>query len=328
MGTQSNIVDNLLEPLERYLQMAGIYYRAFARRKSSLSIKKKLEVKQNNYIEQGKKMQDFVGIRLVFYFLDDVNIFHQKLQTLEGYDVKNEANTSTDLEIIAKLGHHIAEDDTLKPLQAILPIHDKVFMPQRLNIVMKMPDSVARLMEMELPTDLTSEQVNLIDSTYEVQLRTVLSEGWHEVEHDLRYKSLSEDWWDSCREESRQLNGIYASLEANEMALLRMIDGIAYKNYKGGSWDAMIRNHFRLRFNEIKLSENFQSLLDGNKEIAKQLLRIERAELINWIWSIPRRMPLTTNHIMCLANRKKLKCEEIYTNEPSAIKTDFDAMGI
>ncbi|MBK7959276.1 MAG: hypothetical protein IPK03_14995 [Bacteroidetes bacterium] len=32
---------------------------------------------------------------------------------------------------------------------------------------------------------------SLVDSTFEVQLRTILSEGWHEIDHDLRYKSIN-----------------------------------------------------------------------------------------------------------------------------------------
>ena len=43
----------------------------------------------------------------------------------------------------------------------------------------------------ELQKELSNVDINefdaaLIDNTYEIQLRTVLSEGWHEVEHDLR----------------------------------------------------------------------------------------------------------------------------------------------
>ena len=65
---QSNLVDNLCEPIERYLRQAGIYYRIFARQKTIGSIRKKLAEKREEYMSQGKKMQDFVGIRIIFYF--------------------------------------------------------------------------------------------------------------------------------------------------------------------------------------------------------------------------------------------------------------------
>ena len=259
---QSNLVDNLCEPIERYLRQAGIYYRIFARQKTIGSIRKKLAEKREEYMSQGKKMQDFVGIRIIFYFQDDVNIFHSKLKEVEGYDPTNESNTNTDIEKITALRGQIEQYDDLKPLSMMFPLHDKVFMPQRLNVVMQMPRNVERYMESELPVELEEGDVNLIDKTYEVQLRTVLSEGWHEVEHDLRYKSRKENWWKSCRDESRQLNGIYATLESSESALLQLIEGLAYKNYKSGEWDAMVRNHFRLRFNESKLNQGFVDILN------------------------------------------------------------------
>ncbi len=202
---QSNLVDNLCEPLERYLRQAGMYYRIFARQKSPGSIEKKLSQKRIDYLEKGKKMQDFVGIRVVFYFQDDVEIFHEKLKTMDGYDPNNESNSNTELDGITALRGHIEKYEELKQLSSMFPLHDKVFMPQRLNVVMQMPSNVGGLMEAELPIDMKEEDKLLIDQTYEVQLRTVLSEGWHEVEHDLRYKTRNESWWEDCREESRQL---------------------------------------------------------------------------------------------------------------------------
>ncbi|RGY92598.1 hypothetical protein DXA15_21945 [Parabacteroides sp. AM58-2XD] len=33
-----------------------------------------------------------------------------------------------------------------------------------------------------------SESFKNIDSTFKIQVRTTLSEGWHEIEHNMRYK--------------------------------------------------------------------------------------------------------------------------------------------
>lgn len=71
---------------------------------------------------------------------------------------------------------------------------------------------------------------DLIDNTYEVQIRTILSEGWHEVEHDLRYKCKEE--WNEFKEESRLLNGIYATLESSEWSMLTLFDRLSYSQYK------------------------------------------------------------------------------------------------
>ncbi len=160
---QSNLVDNLCEPLERYLRQAGMYYRIFARQKSSGSIEKKLSQKRIDYLEKGKKMQDFVGIRVVFYFQDDVEIFHEKLKTMDGYDPANESNSNAELDGISALRDHIEKYEELKQLSLMFPLHDKVFMPQRLNVVMQMPSNVGSLMEAELPIDMKKEDQLLID---------------------------------------------------------------------------------------------------------------------------------------------------------------------
>lgn len=321
---QSHLVDNLCEPLERYLRQAGIYYRIFARQKSIGSIMNKLSQKREDYIRKGKKMQDYVGIRIVFYFQDDVEIFHEKLKMFEGYDSANESNTNTDLDGVAALREQIEQNEALKPLSNMFPLYDKVFMPQRLNIVLKMPFVVANAFHAELPPDLSNQDKQLIDETYEVQLRTVLSEGWHEVEHDLRYKKRNEQWWEYCQEESRQLNGIYATLESSECALSNLIAGLAYKNFKSKEWDAMIRNHFRLRFNESKLSEDFVDYLNNNLDIAKECFKIERGDLIKWIWEIKSTFQLTTDMAFCIANRKKWNIPSIISMEPRPIKLILD----
>lgn len=322
---QSNLVDNIQDTLERYLNQAGLYYRIFGRRKSDLSIRKKMSSKKAVYEQSGRKMQDFVGIRIVFYFQDDVEIFHEKLKTLPGYDSANESNTATDIDRISALKDEIDRHEVLKPLSQFMPLHDKVFMPQRLNLVMKMPKSISREMENEISNDILKEFGHLIDDTYEVQLRTVLSEGWHEVEHDLRYKTQNETWWNDCKGESRQLNGIYASLEASESALSNMISNIAYKNYKSHAWDAMIRNHFCLRFNEAKLSDYYVRLFDANPRLAKSLFQIDRKDMINWLWQLNTKVSLTTDLVLCLANRKSINNSDITENEPMPVKLILNA---
>ena len=322
---QSNLVDNLQDNLERYLNQAGIYYRIFGRRKTDASIRKKMSAKRIEYEQEGKKMQDFVGIRVVFYFQDDVEIFHEKLKTFSGYDPANESNTSADVDKISSLKDEIDRHEALKPLSLFMPLHDKVFMPQRLNLVMKMPDALAQDMKNEMSDDIYNEFGHIIDDTYEIQLRTVLSEGWHEVEHDLRYKTHNEVWWEDCKGESRQLNGIYASLEASENALSNMISNIAYKNYKSHAWDAMIRNHFCIRFRENKLSDTFVSLLNDNPRIAKKLFQIERKDMINWLWQLKAGAALTTDLVLCLANREEIKDSNIAENEPLPVKLVLDA---
>ena len=66
------IIKEIQEELSESLDKAGFYYRVFSRSKSISSIKKKLTSKKNLYEANGKKLQDIIGIRFVFYFSEDV----------------------------------------------------------------------------------------------------------------------------------------------------------------------------------------------------------------------------------------------------------------
>jgi ppGpp synthetase/RelA/SpoT-type nucleotidyltranferase len=67
-----------------------------------------------------------------------------------------------------------------------------------------------------------------LDLTFEVQLRSILSEGWHEVEHDLRYKAKEN--WNGHDDLSRVLNGIVATLETSEWNMGRVFEELAYRH--------------------------------------------------------------------------------------------------
>ena len=103
-------------------------------------------------------MQDLIGIRIALYFSDDVSLC-QKI--IEKYQTIN----------------NISKTD----------IDPDKFSPERLNLVCCMPDDIADQFDSLLWDEYP------IDRTFEIQIRTIFSEGWHEVEHDIRYKSLA-DW--------------------------------------------------------------------------------------------------------------------------------------
>lgn len=301
---KNDIVSELIAPLKK----SGVFYRVFARGKSVESITRKLNSKREKYQARGEKMQDILGIRIVFYFLEDVVIFYNHLKT--SPDFISESNTESDLQ-----GIH--------DIELLNNLTDKVFMPQRLNLVFRISnDSYCKELEKDLESVLTPEDARLIDNTYEVQLRTVLSEGWHEVEHDLRYKSLNEEWWGYCQVESRMLNGIYASLETNERAMEHLFSNIAYKNYKKMDWDAMLRNHFRIRLQLTGLSENIKCLLNQNKLVAKSILRFERSRLFSALQSIS--IPLTLNNVVYLINRIEINDPKVRCLEPVPITSILD----
>ena len=279
------VIKPILEDLSLRLDRAGIYYRVFTRSKSLDSIKKKLEKKADQYKREGKKLQDIIGIRLVFYFLEDVEIVASYLREVSIRD--SESNSTHDLR-----GREV---------YGIGGLADKVFMPIRLNLVFRMDDRTAREFKNVLK-GYEGLDCELVDNTYEVQLRTVLSEGWHEVEHDLRYKCKDEPWWGYCDQESRMLNGIYASLETSERTLGQLFAEISYKNYKQKDWEAMIRNHLRIKFLEDPLSPEIKKVLNESNKMAKLILKQEKKKLLDCLFRATRPYPLSMENIVYLIN--------------------------
>lgn len=311
------------DQLRRILDKTGLFYRIFSRTKSSKSIGKKLKQKKEKY-EKGEKMQDLFGVRIIFYFQEDVEIFYEYMKNQDNFDAKNESNTIKEIENINASKIHLEKEDNehIKNLLKLFPLDDKLFMPSRLNLVVKLSEVQQDYLQKFLrDTDFE----DIIDSTYELQLRTVFSEGWHEVEHDLRYKTKDESWWSYCGTESRMLNGIYANLETAQTALDMLVRQIAYKNYKQKQWRAMVANHFCLRV-EGELNQEIANMIDesvqNDKKVnyAKDLLRFNKAELVRTLLSIPDSYKLNIDNIIFLVNRLGWNDDRISYLEPNPTK--------
>ena len=287
------VIKPILEDLSLRLDRAGIYYRVFTRSKSLDSIKKKLEKKTEQYKREGKKLQDVIGIRLVFYFLEDIEIVASYLREESIRD--SESNSTYDLR-----GREV---------DGIGGLADKVFMPIRLNLVFRMDDRTTKEF-VKVLKGYEGLDCELVDNTYEVQLRTVLSEGWHEVEHDLRYKCKDEPWWGYCDQESRMLNGIYASLETSERTLGQLFAEISYKNYKQKDWEAMIRNHLRIKFLEEPLSPEIKEVLNESNTMAKLILKQEKKDLLDCLFRTIDPYPRSMANIVYLINEMQEEGEK------------------
>lgn len=290
MNELNYIINGIVDDLKQILDKAGIYYRIFARQKSNNSIQKKLALKGDKYRKCGEKMQDIIGVRIIFYFMEDVEIVNQYLHNhplyLSDSDSKNDINKAN------------------RQVTGITNLDDKIFMPTRLNLIFRMDEKQTRELQQELDNvQLEEFDSSLIDNTYEIQLRTVLSEGWHEVEHDLRYKTREESWWDTCDVESRMLNGIYATLETSERAMDHIFSSIAYKNYKQREWSAMLRNHLKLHTVDLHLPDILNKILDSDRKLAKEFFRVNRKKVIDVLLNLKMRYPLKMENILFLINR-------------------------
>jgi putative GTP pyrophosphokinase len=280
----NRIAKSISEDIESEINRIGLFYRIFYRVKTSDSINRKLAIK--NYTESEKKMQDLIGIRIVAYFKDDVDLLINTLKS--KFDC---IDTTIDQE------------------------NDIEFQPTRINLVFKMPREYSE----ELFANLGSKR-DIIDNTYEIQIRTIFSEGWHEVEHDLRYKCKEE--WNDQIEYSRILNGIYASLETTDWSIMSLFDQLAYSNYMCKNVVAMIRNKFRIRFTESELSlEIIETII--SKDLLKKIYRFDRTELLNYISINSLRIPLKMTNIVLLINYLSIKDQSLSDLTNPVLKDSF-----
>lgn len=271
---------DLSSKIDQLLTDSGLLFRVFSRVKSSSSLESKINRDTGKYSESGRKIQDLFGFRVALYFPDDEEIVINILKDNFSYD---------------------AESSTIDQ-----PTDDS-FAAKRCNLIFQLPD--------ELADGCHTLQTNkLIDSTFEVQIRTVLSEGWHEVEHDLRYKC--KDDWAGHSDLERALNGIYASLETSEWSMVKLFDELAYRHYKSSEWQQMIRTKFRMRLT-APLSDKVATVL-STTEAGKNLYKLERTKLVKKIIELEP-FPLTTDNLVFVCNGLSLNEEELTKLTPRPI---------
>ncbi|MBQ4821516.1 hypothetical protein [Aquimarina sp. MMG016] len=288
----SIIEKSIRESIISELDKIGLLYRVFSRSKDQNSVVDKIDRKIKDgkpYSVNGKKMQDVIGIRIVTYFRDDIEIAKKII--------------NDKLEIVDK------EIDNLD---------STVFKPKRTNIICRFNSENTNTFEELQKIDSSNSFWNLIDNTFELQLRTILSEGWHEIDHSLRYKC--KDDWSNYNESERMLNGIYASLETNDIALKNLFQELAYQHFKTKNWEALIRNKFRLKFQLKPLKEDIKLALDKNPDVGKQILKINRNEVLNKISNLENSFPVNLNNTVFLINELFIKDEKIEKLTPGLIK--------
>ena len=272
--------------IQEKLSKSGIYFHIFSRLKSAGSIWHKLEWKKEEYIEKDKKLQDLIGIRIVLYYMDDVPICKELLR--ETYS--------------------IIEKDSHEDIPKV-----NEFNPIRMNYVCRMPDEISSA----FPSELWEKY--RIDKTFEVQVRTTFSEGWHEVDHDVRYKHKEE--WEEHYEFSRELNGIYATLEICDRSMVNLLERLAYKNYKNMQIEAMLRNKFRLRFENPVLSVPLMEFLQKDQDLVKKLYRADREDpILFFASSYSEGIPLTVDNLVLVCNELQLGRKDLEERTPMLIR--------
>jgi len=260
------------------LNKSGLMFRIFSRVKGQQSVYEKISQKEQKYARIGRGMQDLIGIRIVLYFEEDIDICIRLLG---------------ELFVIDSCEHDEPDSETFKPI--------------RINYVYRVPDELFDYSK-------CVKHNYLLDNTFEVQIRTVLSEGWHEVEHDIKYKNKPD--WEDETEMARDLNAILAVLEMCDNNIVGICDNLAYNKYKKQDFSAMLRCRYRMRFLHGSLSQSINDvLLKNSDKISKKIFRFSKARLVQLF--LKTGAELTLDNAIRLINLDSVHDEEIerLTNE-------------
>ena len=282
------ITNKLESQMFQHLNQCGLMFRLFSRVKTISSLHHKMQIKGDSYRAGKSLIQDMIGLRIVLYFQDDVDA----------------------------LAFFYSCGEVVK--SSIDEFDSSTFRPQRLNLTCNLPAELVEDFRKSLPEELAP----YIDNTYEIQIRTIFSEGWHEVEHDLRYK-CKEDW-EGCESYSRVLNGVIATLETAEWSMKSLFDQMARVNYQNKNYRAMLRNKMHLRIKGEDFSENINDFLLRNPHVAEGVLNTDRFVIILTLLNHQKSIELTYDNLLFLINRIEMNNQELRNMESESTKKMLD----
>ncbi|WP_169728589.1 RelA/SpoT domain-containing protein [Comamonas composti] len=265
---QSNfryIAEELRRQVEDSIFSIGLLARVFARGKDHESLSEKLQRDAGKYSIGGKLIQDAIGIRVALYFPEDIPLVKSILESKYRLDLSSSAID--------------------------VPDRDQ-FSVTRYNLVFRLPEDLVGNFQRVAAGE-------ALDTCFEVQLRSILSEGWHEVEHDLRYKA--KESWREHDDLSRALNGVVATLETSEWSMGRIFDELAYRHYKQKNWSAMLPSLIKIRMRG-QIPDELAQVLDSDTAAAKDLVRVDRSRLIKCMFAARPRIPMTMENLIYFWN--------------------------
>lgn len=277
----NNVKMSLLNTLVTKLNNAGIYFNSTSRIKSESSLLHKLETGKYSMQEGGRKIQDIIGIRINLFYLEDMDICEKILE--ETFLLDNWSKTKNE---------------------------ENKFEAQKCNGVFRIPSKYLR----NIPASVWNKP---FDQTFEVQLRTVLFEGWHEIEHEMRYKyklgsdSKETDLWTGHEDLSRVMNCIIANLELCDWSIMQIFNSIHDSQYKEKNWENAIRSKYRLRITQDPLKPELREYLDNNPDIVAQFHTVSKRELVEILLNKKYHKELTPDRVIYLINKEIVHNEYI-----------------
>ena len=250
--------------VEDRLTQSGLYHRLFSRIKTADSLEKKFQRKNYN---AEKKIQDLIGLRVDVYFEDDLRICRH---------------------ILEQMFHLIGWSESSK--------NEIEFKSVKINGIFRLP----AYLKAQIPAEVWDM---CIDDTIEIQVKTVFFDGWHEIDHDMKYKGG--ELWEGRTSFSRYFNSILATLELCDKSLVTLFENLGHDLYKEKNWHGMMKAHYRLKMTEDPLYPEVEELLNNDhseNNIGKQLFKTARVVLVDELLRQPRRVPININTMIALVN--------------------------
>ena len=265
------VKDDLLSIIEEKLRKAGFYYRVAYRVKAPDSMLNKLILKdyrRPGTDNQDKKMQDLIGIRIILYYADDVEIVKNFLDTI--FSMPGVWNTTE--------------------------ANEYEFRAMKINGIFKLPGYLSK-------TIVNPSLGDYVDDTFEIQVRTNSFEGWHEIEHDMRYKGSAFGTGNEAL--ARKMNSILATLELCDDSVVGLIEDLGHQHYKDRKWNYMLRCHYRLKFTRESLHPYIEEIFDEDTELAKKFYKFKREPLLRQLWDNTgdKGPEITVNNIVKIVNQ-------------------------
>lgn len=228
-------------------------------------------------------MQDVIGVRIALYFSDDLDVAMACVDRL-----------------FERIGATI---DAPEP---------DLFRPQRINVVFRLDSEQAR------QVSLVRNNRDWVDASFEVQFRTVLSEGWHEVEHDMRYKCQAD--WAGSEDLERSMNGLVATLETCDWSMLQIFDDLALRHYRAKRWEAMLRAKLRVRIAMGHLSPYLSERLAEDRSISRSLFRFERRRILRKVAESGIAIPPSLDNWVHIINYLEIEDEGLFAQAPGPVR--------
>ena len=273
------VLEELKKSIEEQLKKCGLYYRLFMRVKDDESLALKLGSGEYGCGERDKKVQDLLGIRVVLYYSDDLAACRYILE-----------------KTFNRNGQWSQNEMTVNQFQAT-----------KINGVFEIPQKLLEMVDehtWKLP----------VDATFEVQLRTVLFEGWHEIEHDMRYKDIKnhkKNLWDDNEALARTMNSILASLELCDWSLSSLFQSLARRHLEKKNWELMFRSRYRLRLDEKPLNPQVVEYLNEHEQLGNQFFNCDKVQLVSALMDENVHTKLTYDVLVKVLNMLYVKDETI-----------------